>query len=369
MVAHSRDKVAFAVEPCSRLHSSITCDLDGVMLCNFVMDDIEFGARRTMQWPYETLLQQDHNPRSPPVYDNELQAEGPERVSQMRTSNSMSKSLLAQVDSLDPGSKLSPKSFSQASTPKRIWIHIATVTSALTMIAIPVGVFVSILIAGSNDPFDGPGSTLCTASYLYMSSTDFYSAFIVDTPFGTLSFGTAKFIDLVWDIGVSRCGQAMLGWITYRVNTSALLRIMETHPVSYELFSTLSLSWSSVASLGPIMKAFFTRLGFRKKLILMWIVLNIFWVAFWPTITNAMTGYIAKYNALVKLQGEDGYANFTDIDLVSNLGFQLYTKTSINSTWSSAPIGPILLSTGPNTTLWDNLSQCENLFSRLVLTN
>ena len=287
----------------------------------------------------------------------------------MRTSNSMSKSLLAQVDSLDLGSKLPPKSFSKAPTPKRIWIHIATATSTLTMVAIPVGVFISILISGSNNPFNGPGSTLCTASYFSMSSTNFSSLFDVDTPFGTLSFGMAKIIDLGWDIGISRCGQAMLGWITYRVNTSALLRIMETQPVSYELFSTLSLSWSSVASLGPVMKALFTKLGFRKKLILMWIVLNIFWVAFWPTITNAMTGYIAKYNTLVKLQGEDGYTNFTDINLVSNLAFQFYTNTSINGTWSSAPIGPILLSTDPNTTLWDNLIQSENLFSRLVLTN
>ncbi|KAF8852894.1 hypothetical protein BDZ45DRAFT_807059 [Acephala macrosclerotiorum] len=273
----------------------------------------------------------------------------------MAPSNSMSKSLLVKVDSFDSDFKLPPKSFSQAPTLKRIWNHIATATSALIMIAIPVGVFVFVLFADGNALVNGQGVTYCIP--FYMSYTDFYTILNIDTTFGTLSFGTAKLIDLVWDIGFSRCGQAMLAWITYRVNTSALLRIMEMRPVSYELFSTLSLSWSSVASLGPVIKAFFTKLGFRKKLILIWIMLNIFWVAFWPTITNAMTGYVAKYNTLVQLQGEDGYVNFTDISSASNLAFQFYTNISINGTWSSAPVGPILLNTGPNTTLWANLNE------------
>jgi hypothetical protein len=32
----------------------------------------------------------------------------------------------------------------------------------------------------------------------------------------------------------------------------------------------------------------------------LWMVLSILWVALWPTITNAMTGYIAENNTLVK---------------------------------------------------------------------
>lgn len=147
----------------------------------------------------------------------------------------------------------------------------------------------------------------------------------------------------------------MLGWITYRVNTAALVWIMEIRPVSYDLFSTLSLSWSSVASLGPVIKSFFTKLGFRKKLILLWMVLSILWVALWPTITNAMTGYIAENNTLVKLKGEDGYGNFTVIGNLANLAFQFYNSSSIpaiSSGGSPAPIGPILLSSGPNATLW-----------------
>jgi hypothetical protein len=142
---------------------------------------------------------------------------------------------------------------------------------------------------------------------------------------------------------------------------------METQPVSYELFSTLSLSWSSVASLRPVANAFFKKLGFRKKLILIWIVLSISWVAFWPTITNAMTGYVAKSNTLVQLQGGDGYANFSDIASVSNLAFQI-------DSYSGNSRGPILLSTGPNTTLWASLNQGEkcilyDIFHKLTKMN
>lgn len=276
----------------------------------------------------------------------------------------MSKSLLAKVESLNSSSKLPPKSFIHAPTSKRIWIHIATATSALLIFAIPFAISLPVSRTNLFSPVDEPGDTYCTIHNLdSTNSTSFSSFFDVDTAFGTLSFGMAKFIDLIWDIGFSRCGQATLGWITYRVNTSALLRIMETQPVSYELFSALSLSWTSIASFVPVIKALFRQPGFRKKLILVWIVLNIFWVAFWPTITNAMTGYIAENNTLVRLEGEDGYVNYTDISNSSNLAFQFYkltTNGTLSST-SSAPIGPIFLGTGPNITLWSKLSQSENL--------
>jgi hypothetical protein len=132
-----------------------------------------------------------------------------------------------------------------------------------------------------------------------MSEDAFSAIFNINVAFGRLPFGTAKLIDLVWDVGFSRCGQAMLRWITYQVNTAALLRIMETHPVSYEFYLSLSLSWTTFASLVPVTRAFFTKLGFRKRLLILWLVLSIIWVAMWPIITNAMTGYIAENDTLV----------------------------------------------------------------------
>lgn len=191
------------------------------------------------------------------------------------------------------------------------------------------------------------------------------SAFNIDSAYGTLSFGTAKFIDLVWDIGFSRGGQALLGWITYRINTAALLRIMETQPVSYEFFSTMSLSWSSIASVVPVTRALFKSLGFRKKLLILWIVLSIFWVAIWPTITNAMTGYIAKNDTLVRLQGDEvAYGNYSDVASQETLAFQFTNITFVPGNRSQdtrEPIGPFLFKKGPDPKLWNDLYQSKSL--------
>jgi hypothetical protein len=73
-------------------------------------------------------------------------------------------------------------------------------------------------------------------------TTSFSTVLNIDSTFGVLSFGMAKFIDLVWDIVISRGGQALLGWITYKVYTAALMKIMETHIVSSDLYASLTLS-------------------------------------------------------------------------------------------------------------------------------
>ena len=328
------------------------------------MDEIELEARRTtLQGQYDILSQQDQDPRPPHIGDNKFEAKAPEIPSRPRTSNSMSKLLPSKVKPVDSGSKLPPKSLSQAPISKRICKHIATATAALITVGIPIGI--SILC--SNDVVQG--DTYCTSTGVYASEdATFYSGsissiFNINIVYGSLSFGTAKFIDLAWDITFSRCGQALLGWITYHVNAAALLRIMETQPVSYNLFSSLSLSWSSIATLGPVTKAFFTELGWRKKFLLLWILLNILWVAFWPTITNAMTGYIAKNDTLVKIVNGTGYANFTDLASRTNLAFQFYgyNNSGNEANRTKVIIGPVLLSSGLNETLWDELYQRRTL--------
>jgi hypothetical protein len=326
------------------------------------MDGIELGEQSSARGPYDVLPQQDRGLQSPPAYNDGFIAGTSDSGPQLRPSNSISKSPLISVESRDSRSKLDPRSFSRTPAAKRIFMHVAIAITALVLIAIPVGLLILTLVAGQSTG-EAPGDTYCTVRDSYTTDSAGFSAiFNIGTAFGTLSFGTAKFIDLVWDIGFSRCGQALLGWITYRVNTAALIRIMETQHVSYDLFSTLSLSWTSVASLGPIINSFFTRLGFRKKLILVWIVLSILWVALWPTITNAMTGYIAENNTLVKLKGEAGYGNFSDIGNLTNLAFQFsnLSTVSTNTSRSVTPIGPMLFRSGPNATLWTELYQSRN---------
>jgi hypothetical protein len=73
----------------------------------------------------------------------------------------------------------------------------------------------------------------------------------VDFQFGNYSYSTARLIDLLWDVIVSRCGQALLGWVSYKVYTAALMQIMETHPISYDLYMSLTLSVKKTPVLPP----------------------------------------------------------------------------------------------------------------------
>ncbi|CZR50152.1 uncharacterized protein PAC_00024 [Phialocephala subalpina] len=337
------------------------------------MNEVELDQRGTMPQPvgYDMLSQQDYNSHSSPIDDNQLTTPHTrDNAPRTKSTSSISKPLLpiVKVESLQSTSKLPPKPFTQGSVIRRIWKHTSTAIATIIMILIPV--VIAVLSSNRYISDSARGDTYCTSTGIYGASvsalsgpsTSFSSTFSIDTVFGSFSFGMAKFIDLIWDIGFSRCGQAFLGWVTFRVNSAALLRIMETKHVSYDLFSSLSLSWSSIATLGPVMRAFFERLGWRKKLLLFWILLNVTWVVFWPTFTNAMTGYIAKNDTLVKLENGIGYATYSDIANLTNLAFQ-FTGLNFSSPMTSPSnitlvfTGPWLFSTGPNITLWNELYQ------------
>ena len=143
-------------------------------------------------------------------------------------------------------------------------------------------------LATANDNFETT-STFCTSvegeDQGASISSSFSAILNVSVAYGTLSFGTAKLVDLVWDVFVSRGGQIGLGYIAYRVHNAALLRIMEDRLVSFDLYANMTLSWANIWGLRPIIKALFTKLGFKRKLLLLWVAVSIIWVAIWPTIT------------------------------------------------------------------------------------
>ena len=76
-------------------------------------------------------------------------------------------------------------------------MHIAIATTALLLITMPVGIPILSLITGKSTG-QAPGDTYCTTGdYYTAASVGFSTVFNNDTAFGTLSFGAAKFIDLV----------------------------------------------------------------------------------------------------------------------------------------------------------------------------
>lgn len=265
---------------------------------------------------------------------------------------------LPSLDQTRPQPKLSSKSFTQQPRACRIRNHVAYATIFLAFLVVPLGYLLGFVFFRTESYNSRLGSSICLdrLAHGWLETGDISNLLNVDVAFGTLSFGTAKFIDLTWDIVISRGGQALLAWITYHVHCAALLLIMESSLISYDLYTSMTLSQANMAALVPLTRAAFQKLGFRRKLLLFWLALSIIWIAFWQTITNAVTGYVSTSTTLVLLR-DNSYVQYSELATDSNLAYQYnFTQTSESySNDSTYPDftynSPLLLSTGPNTTL------------------
>jgi hypothetical protein len=116
-------------------------------------------------------------------------------------------------------------------------------------LALPLALFPAIIVNYGGDK-NTPATTFCTnpeSLGLPDNSATISNFFSITNGYGSFSFGMARFIDLVWDLVISLGGQALLAWISYRVYTNLLLRITESQLVSYNLYSTLTLSPPSIS--------------------------------------------------------------------------------------------------------------------------
>ena len=273
------------------------------------------------------------------------------------------------LESAEPSARkagLPPKSFTKPSIGQQISKYAASCVIFVVCLALPLALFPAILI--NSDVQEGgkdtSATTFCTnpeslgLPVALQTNATISTLFSITNGYGSFSFGMARFIDLVWDLVISRGGQALLAWISYQVYTNALLRIMESQLVAYNLYSTLTLSWPSILSLVPLTKGIFSLPGFRSKVLLMWLALSTLWIAFWPSITNAPTGYMPENNTFIQLKNGTAFVNYNEIAISSNIGFQCQVSYRDNDT-SEVQLGPILLSTGPNVTLYNSLYQSQ----------
>ncbi|KAL8870797.1 MAG: hypothetical protein Q9174_003241 [Haloplaca sp. 1 TL-2023] len=112
-----------------------------------------------------------------------------------------------------------------------------------------------------------------------------------------LSFAEAKFIDLVFDLIVGQGGRLLLGALSYIVFVDALIRFMEITPVSYDLYTSLVFSSTSLISTWQAAKAVSTTKGWRVKLYLIWSSLAMIYVLAFPTLVESATGYLQPSSA------------------------------------------------------------------------
>ena len=107
-----------------------------------------------------------------------------------------------------------------------------------------------------------------------------------------LSFATAKFIDVVWDLVIGQGGRLLLAWISYVVFMDGLARLMETSSISFQLYASIVFETSSLISVWYSLKAISTGHGWRGRAFLAWFGLAIMYVLGYSTLMSAATGYL-----------------------------------------------------------------------------
>lgn len=158
--------------------------------------------------------------------------------------------------------------------------------------------YIGVTVSGDTGQYAGSGYGGCSPAGEFMapldgrfSNWDVRSTFQITVGFGHLTFSTAKFIDVAWDVTVGRGGQAFLVFIAYAVFTKSLMRFMENSPVSYGTFEALTFQTTSISSVFRLLRDFYTNATIRAKVAVFWIVLASLWVAAFPTFASAMSGY------------------------------------------------------------------------------
>lgn len=131
-----------------------------------------------------------------------------------------------------------------------------------------------------------------TANEFCSKSRNGFSFFEPDIVMGNFTLGQAKAIDLCWNTVLGRGGQAIMGYTSYSVVTSALMRIAEVTPVTYTLFAGLSFHPNSVFTIVDLVKGVRTLRGWRPKFAMFWLLFSSVLILAMPSIIDASTGYI-----------------------------------------------------------------------------
>ena len=119
-----------------------------------------------------------------------------------------------------------------------------------------------------------------------------------------LSFATAKFIDVVWDLVIGQGGRLLLAWISYVVFMDGLARLMETSAVSYQLYASSVFETTSLITTWYALKAVATGHGWRGRAFFAWFGFATLYVMGYSTLMSAATGYINPSNIRYRMRDD-----------------------------------------------------------------
>jgi hypothetical protein len=155
-------------------------------------------------------------------------------------------------------------------------------------------------------------------SYGTYNIWDLSGFFQITLGFGSLPFTTVKIINVGWDVSsfptnircstdspgqiiVGRGGQALLVIISYIVYSKALVRSMESSPVSYGTFEAITLQNGTLTANLKLTRDLLKNKTARARVLVVWLVTSGIFVLGFQTMVSAMSGYTANIQSFVEV--------------------------------------------------------------------
>ncbi|ERF68471.1 hypothetical protein EPUS_03789 [Endocarpon pusillum Z07020] len=186
------------------------------------------------------------------------------------------------------------------------WLGRRFLSHILPLMMITVMLVLLVLMSLSPEMFTGDTGDFCKPDGTFSLSFDGYTPwkqdaiFAINLKFGKYKFREAKLIDICWDLGVGRGGQAFLAIFSYLIFTKGLSRTMEASSVSHDTFKAVTLQNDTITGTAVLIKSFFKTGGRRAKLAIFWTIIASLFILFVPTWLSAMTGYTADIKSFVQ---------------------------------------------------------------------
>ncbi|KAK3984706.1 hypothetical protein QBC44DRAFT_9400 [Cladorrhinum sp. PSN332] len=156
--------------------------------------------------------------------------------------------------------------------------------------------------------------------------------FQVTIRMGSLSFSQAKLLDMAWNVVVGRGGQALLIHHTLIVAADFIATSMETRPITYETFSAVFIKQdASFLGIYRLWKDGSFYRAPRSKPSVVFIFFSLLFALLFPTLADAMTGYVGKTEAFIRIHQSDdpSFIKFAEFDVVE---FIVHDAWRINMT-------------------------------------
>nr|KAK5446069.1 hypothetical protein LTR18_003988 [Exophiala xenobiotica] len=168
--------------------------------------------------------------------------------------------------------------------------------------------------------------------------------FYINVAWGEMDFPTAKFIDIVWDVGIGRAGQALLAWVTFKVSSQYLTATMRERSVSYGTFEALAFVPPTLVRTGRLAGDLLANRGWRTRLTMVWIICSSLFVISFSSLATAMSGYSSNNEAVMPdYTGRVvGYADYQVVHF------------AINDAWRIGEPEPVTVTVG-NACVWQGI--------------